>query len=207
MKRQCSPFSPLPLQSMPNFEFFSFTCRERISVSVSIGDKPLFSARASGIASRADANARIAYCSIVGIFKKDEKHVRDKRLSSWCYLVCSFWHCNRTTYLRWASPIHNPVVNHKVTNCTDGIVKRTFGLINNLLKVRMRWFWWKKECEKELPSCYFPWQRWLQLVSLHIPLWQASCRELYQKILRERCQLSQASLSSNLQNEVQCDLV
>ena len=61
------PFSPLPLQSIPSREFFSRTCRLRTSVKVSIGERPLFSARARGIASRADENARIAYCSIEGI--------------------------------------------------------------------------------------------------------------------------------------------
>lgn len=61
------PSSPFPRQSMPNVDKPSFTCLLLTSVRVSIGDNPLFSARAKGIESKADENARMAYCSIDGI--------------------------------------------------------------------------------------------------------------------------------------------
>jgi hypothetical protein len=53
---------------MPNFEFPSLICRLLTSARVSIGDNPLFSAKARGTASRAAENARMAYCSIEGIW-------------------------------------------------------------------------------------------------------------------------------------------
>lgn len=61
------PFVPLDRQSMPRNGLFSFTWRDLTSASVWIGDKPLFSARASGMLSRASANERTAYCSSVEI--------------------------------------------------------------------------------------------------------------------------------------------
>lgn len=65
-----TPKSPLPRQSIPNVDRPSFTCRLLTSARVSIGDNPLFSARAKGIESKADANARMAYCSIEGIYAR-----------------------------------------------------------------------------------------------------------------------------------------
>jgi hypothetical protein len=62
------PLSPFPKQSMPSLELPSVTCRLLTSARVSIGLNPEFSASASGIASSAVANARIAYCSIEGIW-------------------------------------------------------------------------------------------------------------------------------------------
>ena len=70
-KRGNLPFSPRPLQSMPNLELFSLICLLLTSASVSMGDKPLFSARARGTASSADEKARIAYCSMVAIYWDD----------------------------------------------------------------------------------------------------------------------------------------
>ena len=63
-----TPRLPFPRQSIPNVDRPSFTCRLLTSAKVSIGDNPLFSARARGIESKADANARMAYCSIDGIY-------------------------------------------------------------------------------------------------------------------------------------------
>ena len=37
-----------------------------------MGDKPLFSASARGMESKADANARMAYCSIDGIWRANQ---------------------------------------------------------------------------------------------------------------------------------------
>ena len=73
-----TPRLPFPRQSIPNVDWPSVTCRLLTSVRVSIGDNPLFSARARGIESRADANARIAYCSIDGICTLPLIHHRAK---------------------------------------------------------------------------------------------------------------------------------
>jgi hypothetical protein len=62
-----APFSPRPLQSMPSLESPSVICRLLISARVSMGGRPLFSASARGTASNAEANARIAYCSMDAI--------------------------------------------------------------------------------------------------------------------------------------------
>jgi hypothetical protein len=64
-----TPLFPLLKQSIPNRELPSWTCRLFTSVRVSIGERPLFSAKARGTASSAAENARIAYCSIVGIYE------------------------------------------------------------------------------------------------------------------------------------------
>jgi hypothetical protein len=58
------PFEPFMLQSTPRRELFSVTWRDLTEVNVSIGLRPEFSARANGTASKADANERMAYCSI-----------------------------------------------------------------------------------------------------------------------------------------------
>lgn len=69
IKETCddSPLLPVCMQSTPKRVFFSLTCRDFMAARVSIGDKPLFSARAIGIASNASAKARIAYCSRPGL--------------------------------------------------------------------------------------------------------------------------------------------
>jgi hypothetical protein len=54
-------------QSIPNRGLFCVICCDLTSDTILIGEKPLFSANANGIDSSASANARIAYCSIVGI--------------------------------------------------------------------------------------------------------------------------------------------
>lgn len=56
------PLLPVCMQSTPSLEVPSFTCRDLILASVSIGLRPEFSARAMGMASRASANERMAYC-------------------------------------------------------------------------------------------------------------------------------------------------
>ena len=68
---RCVPFSSLPKQSIPSVGLPSLTCLDLTSARVSIGDRPLFSASARGIESSAEANARIAYCSIDGICKSE----------------------------------------------------------------------------------------------------------------------------------------
>jgi hypothetical protein len=57
------------MQSTPRREFFSVTCRDLISARLAMGERPEFSARAMGIASRASAKALMAYCSKPGVFK------------------------------------------------------------------------------------------------------------------------------------------
>mmetsp|Transcript_30986 Transcript_30986/g.68696 ORF Transcript_30986/g.68696 Transcript_30986/m.68696 type:complete len:297 (+) Transcript_30986:585-1475(+) len=61
----CSRMSLVPtsLQSMPRYGFFSSIWRLRTDVKLSMGGRPLFSARDRGTACSASANARIAYCS------------------------------------------------------------------------------------------------------------------------------------------------
>jgi hypothetical protein len=56
-------------QSIPNRGLFCVICCDLTSDTILIGEKPLFSANANGIDSSASANARIAYCSIVGIYR------------------------------------------------------------------------------------------------------------------------------------------
>ena len=65
----CLPLFPRCKQSIPSRVFFSLTCRDLTDARVSIGDNPEFSANAIGTTSNALANARIAYCSIPGVFK------------------------------------------------------------------------------------------------------------------------------------------
>lgn len=60
---------PVCMQSTPNLEFFSLTCRDLIDARVSMGLRPEFSASAMGTASRASAKARIAYCSSPGLYR------------------------------------------------------------------------------------------------------------------------------------------
>lgn len=62
------PLLPVNMQSTPNREFFSLTWRDLIAASVSIGLRPEFSANAKGTASSASAKARIAYCSMPGLW-------------------------------------------------------------------------------------------------------------------------------------------
>lgn len=62
------PLFPVCMQSTPRREFFSFTCRDFTEASVSMGLNPEFSASASGTASNASAKARMAYCSIPGLY-------------------------------------------------------------------------------------------------------------------------------------------
>ena len=54
------------VQSIPRAGLLSFTCLARTSVMVWMGFMPLFSARATGMTSKASAKALIAYCSKVG---------------------------------------------------------------------------------------------------------------------------------------------
>ena len=55
---------------MPKAGLFSFSCRAFTSVSVCIGDKPEFSARARGTLSSASEKALKAYCSSDEIWKR-----------------------------------------------------------------------------------------------------------------------------------------
>lgn len=69
MKERHVPLLPVCMQSTPSRVLCSFTCRDLIAASVSIGLRPEFSANAMGIASRASAKARMAYCSRPGLCK------------------------------------------------------------------------------------------------------------------------------------------
>ena len=70
IRKKNEPFVPLFKQSIPKLGFFSAICLDLTSETVLIGEKPLFSANAIGTDSKASANARIAYCSIVAIYSK-----------------------------------------------------------------------------------------------------------------------------------------
>jgi len=69
MKWHDLPLVPLLRQSIPRRGLFSVTCRDLTSASVWMGDRPLFSASASGTLSRAEEKDLIAYCSSVEICK------------------------------------------------------------------------------------------------------------------------------------------
>lgn len=62
------PLLPVIMQSTPRRVLFSLTCRDLMEARVSMGLRPEFSARANGTESSASANARIAYCSIPGLY-------------------------------------------------------------------------------------------------------------------------------------------
>ena len=62
------PYSPGLKQLTPKEVLLSATCLALISVNVRIGSSPEFSAKAKGIDSKAFANPRKAYCSIVLIW-------------------------------------------------------------------------------------------------------------------------------------------
>lgn len=130
---QDSPFSPLPKQSIPNLGLPSVTCLLFTSAKVSIGDKPEFSASARGMASRALANARIAYCSIVGIY---QGHININRYieanEKISHLVSTFGDGHRSTNLGSTTTVDHPVISHKVTNNTNGIVQCSLSLVNDL---------------------------------------------------------------------------
>ena len=67
------PFVPLLRQSIPKRGLFCAICCDLTSETVLIGEKPLFSANANGTDSKASANARIAYCSMVGIYEERDE--------------------------------------------------------------------------------------------------------------------------------------
>ena len=68
MKRNV-PAVPFSKQSIPSRGLFSLSWRDFTSASVLIGGRPLFSASARGIDSRASAKALIAYCSREDVYK------------------------------------------------------------------------------------------------------------------------------------------
>ncbi len=70
------PFVPVLRQSIPNRGLFSAICCALTSANVFIGENPLFSANANGTDSSASANARIAYCSIVGIYRTNKFNIK-----------------------------------------------------------------------------------------------------------------------------------
>ena len=73
---------PVCMQSTPNLVFFSVTCLLLMLARVSIGDRPEFSARAMGMASRASANARMAYCSRPGDLTAASSTAREQAISA-----------------------------------------------------------------------------------------------------------------------------
>lgn len=78
------PFVPFCKQSMPRAVFSSVTCCDLTSARVLIGLSPEFSASAIGMDSRASANARIAYCSIVEIYGMEWEDEISLQLTPMC---------------------------------------------------------------------------------------------------------------------------
>ena len=123
-RRYNTPLFPLLKQSMPNRELLSLTCRLFTSVRVSIGERPLFSASASGTASSAAENARIAYCSIVGICQVSGKlRSRDhQKGTKSAHLISCLGYCYRTADFCCTTTVNNTVVNHEVAHDAECVV-------------------------------------------------------------------------------------
>jgi hypothetical protein len=125
----------LPRQSIPNLGLFSVTCLLFTSASVSIGERPEFSANASGVESKAWANARMAYCSMVGICKAVTYSVsRLLHDANSTDLVRCLGNGDRSTDLGGASSVDDSVVSNQVSNDTDSIVQCSLCFINDLPK-------------------------------------------------------------------------
>ena len=107
------------MQSTPNLVFPSLACRDLMLARVSMGLRPEFSASAMGTASRASANARIAYCSRPGLCEVLVVVIAELRNA---YLDCGILNCERACYFRGSSTVYNTVVAHQVSDDTEGIV-------------------------------------------------------------------------------------
>lgn len=111
------PLFPVCMQSTPRREFFSFTCRDFTEARVSMGLNPEFSASASGTASNASAKARMAYCSIPGLYVHSSARAIDSNQSeSASYLYSSIFYSERAGNFSSTSAIHNPVVPNQIAD-------------------------------------------------------------------------------------------
>lgn len=119
-KKRDKPLFPVSMQSTPSLELFSLTWRDLIEANVSIGLKPEFSERARGTASRASANARMAYCSIPGLCSRlvqvDEEENQATHLNS------SVFNSKRAGDFCSTSAVHNSVVAHQVADNAECIM-------------------------------------------------------------------------------------
>lgn len=89
-----------------------------------MGLKPEFSARANGTASIASANARIAYCSIPGLYSRKVSlgHIRVKESHIKPHLHSSILDGKGAGNFSGTSTVHNSIVTHQVADDTKGIV-------------------------------------------------------------------------------------
>ena len=124
------PFSPFPLQSIPSWELPVVIWSLFTSASVSMGDRPLFSASASGMASSAAEKARMAYCSIDGICREFRRRSLERKVRP--HLIRSFGYSNGAANVRRTPSVHDPVVHHEVSHDADGIMQRPFSFVDDL---------------------------------------------------------------------------
>lgn len=122
------PLLPVCMQSTPNRVFFSLTCRDLIEAKVSIGDKPLFWARAMGTQSSASAKARIAYCSSPGLCvmtcQYDTAHSgKHHNQCFWCtYLDGGLLDGQRACNFCCTSAIDDAIVADEISNHAERIM-------------------------------------------------------------------------------------
>ena len=160
-RRLNTPLSPLLKQSIPNRELPSWTCRLFTSVRVSIGDRPLFSARARGTASSAAENARIAYCSIVGIYEmKYDRLKKKKGRRRFTHLIRCLGDCDRAADLRCTPAVYDPVVDYKVAHDANRVMQGALRLVYDLAGPAVSVCVHGEPRERRLPSCCFPARRW-----------------------------------------------
>ena len=79
-----------------------------------MGDKPEFSASAIGTVSSAFAKARIAYCSIPGVFRQ--------RKSALPYLVCRLGNSERACNFCCSTAIDDTVVLDQIPDDTQRVM-------------------------------------------------------------------------------------
>lgn len=99
-----------------------------------MGDKPLFSASARGIASSAEAKARIAYCSMDAIWWISVRGCVGKieATVTLTNLVCSLGYSDRAADLSGTPAVDDTVIDNEIACGADGIVQGAFGLVDNL---------------------------------------------------------------------------
>lgn len=141
------PLLPVSMQSTPKRELFSLTWRDLIEARVSMGLRPEFSASAKGIASKASANARMAYCSIPGLCENvrqmTQMLVQNLAEANSTYLHSSILNSNGAGNFGSTTTVDDTVIAHKVAHNAKGIVQRTLGLVNDLVamvSIRSRQF-------------------------------------------------------------------
>lgn len=103
--------------------------QERIRVPME--GRPLFSARARGIDSRASANARMAYCSRVATWHNIKYRLK-RSIRSITYGISVLGDGKAACDLSSSTTVDNTVVADEVADNADGVVKTALGLLNDL---------------------------------------------------------------------------